>query len=109
MKKTITKTVSEEIEIEVNYPMFVKDENHTITWFYALISDEKYIEVTKGDYVNGIKTMDLQVDNFIDLPQITEEEFLKEYAEANSVNVVNYHNVFSKQNDFIEAQAERSN
>ena len=99
MKKTITKTITEEIEVEVNYPMFVKDNSGTI---YALLAEEKYIEVIATKNLNWIKTINLPIWAFIDLLPSTEQEFLKAYSEANSVNVINYHNAFNKQNEFIE-------
>ncbi len=77
MKKTITKTFTETFEIEVNFPMFVKNESFSSTWIYALLSEEEYIEVAVGKNINAVKTLYLPVDRYIDFPQITEEEFLK--------------------------------
>jgi hypothetical protein len=99
MKKTITKTFTETHEVEVTLPMYVKDNSG---WHYALLEEEKYIEVALDLWINGIKTLELPIDRYIQLPQITEEEFLKAYAEANSINVVNYHKHFTKSNVFIE-------
>jgi len=102
MKKTITKTFTETHEVEINFPVYVKDNRG---YHYALLSDEKYIEVAICPYINGINIFELSIDRYIQLPEITEEEFLKAYAEANSVNVVNYHKYFTKSNVFIEMVA----
>jgi hypothetical protein len=104
MKKTITKTTTEVVEIEVIFPMYVKDnhENADLCYYYALFEDEMFFEVAVGKRINGIKFLHLPIDRYIDLPQITEKEFLKAYAEANSVNVLAYKNAFNKSNEFIE-------
>ena len=39
----------------------------------------------------------------------TEQEFKSAWQQAQSEITLEYHRIFSKQNDFIEAQAERSN
>ncbi len=104
MKKTITKTTTEVVEIEVNLPMYVKKNEELLQYcyYYALLEDEKYIEVATGKHINKIETLHLKIDRYIDLPQITEEEFLKAYSKANSVNLVAYQNAFNKSNGFIE-------
>jgi len=106
MKTTITKTFTETHEVEITLPMFVKHEVlNDLVYYYALFEETKYIEVTTGHALNAIKICNLKVDDYIQLPQITEEEFLKAYAEANSVNVINYHKHFTKSNVFIEMVA----
>lgn len=75
------KTVEVEVEVEVNFPIFGKDNYHT----YAVYSEShmvviftlgKYSSISK-DYNNVVTVIEKCLEN-----KITESEFIKEYNEV---------------------------
>ena len=101
----ITKTVTE--QITVNFPLYTTDGLH-----YYCFNDNACIAI-KNSKIVGFAIEQFIEGNYpyswLSLTQITEQEFKTVWQQAQSEITLEYHRIFSKQNDFIEAQAERSN
>ena len=100
----ITKTVTE--QITVNFPLYTTDGLHYYCFYDGgciAVKNNKYVGFSIEQFFERIYP-----DSWLLLTQITEQEFKTVWQQAQSEITLEYHRIFSRQNYFIETQAERS-
>jgi hypothetical protein len=89
IKIKTTKEIIEEVEIEVELPLFVKDSYYY--YYYAIFNENEYIRVAFDKYDKSISHFLFNSKNLISNQQISKEEFIQAYNKAkeyiDSINI----------------------
>lgn len=80
MKKLIKVKREETKEIDVVYPLYVRQND---LFCYMIIDNDRYIEVTDSSWTKNISLMNTSVpDEYFLCERITKQEFLDKYKEV---------------------------